>query len=126
MAGHIRGVEVAFVHSGNGQQLAEWYEEVLGLPRRFGDDHWIEFAVGGASRFAIDVTGFPRSEVEAQPLMISFTVDDLEAAVRDLDGKGVAFYPDAERTIFDVGPTRVATFRDPDGNWLQLAERKTS
>ncbi len=123
MAGPIRGVEVAFLHSANGRRLADWYEEVLGLPRRFGDATWIEFEVAGESRFAIDVTGFPRSEVEAQPVMISFTVDDVEQAVELFASRGVDFYPDAERTIVDVGPSRVATFRDPDGNWLQLAER---
>jgi hypothetical protein len=44
--------------------------------------------------------------------------------VRALAAKGVRFYPSAEETIFDVGPSLVATFEDPDGNWVQLNQPK--
>lgn len=58
--------------------------------------------------------------------MISFAVEDIHAAVKDLAGKGVRFYPDNDiaKTIFDVGPSLVATFEDPDGNFMQLSQRK--
>lgn len=56
--------------------------------------------------------------------MISFRVADIQAAVQTLVEKGVRFYPVNENIIFDVGPSFVATFQDPDGNWVQLSQPK--
>jgi hypothetical protein len=55
---------------------------------------------------------------------VSFRVDDLAAAVATLAARGVPFHPDADRAIHDVGPTLVASFRDPRGTWYQLAQPK--
>ena len=64
--------------------------------------------------------------VEKQAVMISFRVDDIEIAVAELVAKGVKFYPSKEKAIFDVGPSLVATFVDPDGNWMQLSQPKSA
>ncbi|MHA1355887.1 MAG: hypothetical protein ACTSPK_13495 [Candidatus Heimdallarchaeota archaeon] len=39
-----------------------------------------------------------------------------------MEEKGVEFY--GKNKIQDVGPTLVATFCDPEGNWMQLSQRK--
>jgi hypothetical protein len=36
----------------------------------------------------------------------------------------VRFYPSKEDAIFEAGPSLVATFQDPAGNWMQLSQRK--
>jgi catechol 2,3-dioxygenase-like lactoylglutathione lyase family enzyme len=105
-------------------ELARWYAEVLGLRPACGDEHWQEFETSSGSRFAIDVPAFPRSVVEKQPVIVSFRVDDIEAAVEALAGKGVVFFPSREKAVFDVGPALVATFQDLDGNWVQLSQPK--
>ena len=51
----------------------------------------------------------------------SFLVDDLDAEMERLAGLGVA-PSDAEVT--DTGYLRFITFRDPDGNDIQLLERR--
>jgi len=113
----IRGVDVVYLHSPHGDELATWFADTLGIPTKASFPGWRELDVGEeGSRLGIDVTSYPRSVVEKQAVMLSFRVDDIEAAVDDLAGKGVSFYPDRERTIFDVGPKLVATFCDPDGN----------
>ncbi len=121
----IKGIDVVYVHTAH-PELAKWYAQTLGLEPGYGDEAWQELALpqGRTERFGLDFTGFPRSTVERQPIMISFAVEDIEAAVQELAAKGVPLYPDAERAIFDVGPARVATFADPDGNWVQLSEAK--
>ena len=120
----IRKVSVAYIHSADGGKLAEWYEKTLGLPVYNRWDRWTEFNLEEGSRFAIDDTSFPRSPVEKQPVVISFEVKDIREAVRELHGRGVRFHPSVEETIFDVGPQLVATFQDPDGNWVQLNQPK--
>ena len=120
----IQGLSVAYIHSPNGGTLSEWYSKTLGLPVGASFPGWTEFKMASGSRFAIDGTEFPRSIVEKQPIMLSFLVDDIHRAVKELAARGVEFYPSAEKTVFDVGPALVATFADPDGNWMQLNQPK--
>lgn len=120
----IQGLSVAYIHSPHGDKLADWYSKTLGLPVSARFPGWTEFKTGSGSRFAIDQTGFPRSVVEKQPIVLSFLVDDLPKTVRDLAAQGVRFHPSEKETIFDVGPSLVATFEDPDGNWVQLNQPK--
>jgi catechol 2,3-dioxygenase-like lactoylglutathione lyase family enzyme len=120
----IQGLSVAYIHSAHGEQLADWYSKTLGLPVADRFPGWTEFKMGSGSRFAIDRTEFPRSVVEKQPVVLSFLVDDLPKTVQELAARGVRFHPSVEETIFDVGPSLVATFEDPDGNWVQLNQPK--
>ena len=119
----IKGIDVVFIHSPH-KELGDWYAEVLGLSKGYGDDHWQEYGMQEGTRFAIDFTSFPKSVVEKQALVISFKVDDIRQTVQELVSKGVKFYPSQEKAIFDAGPTLVATFQDPDGNLMQLSQRK--
>ncbi len=116
----IKQLSVAYLHSPHGRQLADWYSATLGIPITAEHPGWTEFKMKHGSRFAVDHTEFPRSVVEKQPIVLSFEVEDIDAAVRELAEKGVRFYPSLEKTIFDVGPQLVATFIDPDGNFVQL------
>ncbi len=46
-------------------------------------------------------------------------VDDVEAAKKELEAKGVEFFGD----VFDTGVCHMALFKDPDGNDLMLHHR---
>lgn len=117
---YILGIDVIYLHTPH-PALADWYHMVLGLPKGYGDGHWQEFSLQNGSRFAMDFTSFPRSVVEKQSIMISYRVADIEEAVRVFIERGVKFFNSPDNIIFDVGPSLVATFQDPDGNWLQLS-----
>lgn len=122
----IKGIDVTYIHTPN-KELADWYEQKLGLKKGYGDSNWQAFNMdGGSSRFAMDFISYPSSTVQKQSIMISFAVDDIHAAVEELSKKGVRFYPDNDKTktIFDVGPSLVATIEDPDGNFVQLSQAK--
>src|SRR2546425_2777948 len=121
----IKGIGVTSIHSPHGEKLADWYSKTLGIPIDATFPGWTEFKMSEGSRFAIDHTSSPRSVLEKQPMMISFEVDDIVNVVRELASCGVRFVPSVEQTIFDVGPSLVATFQDPDGNWVQLSQRKS-
>lgn len=121
----IKGIHTTYIHTPN-KELANWYEENLGLKKGYGDDHWQAFDTAEGSTFALDFIGYPSSTVQKQSVMISFEVEDIELAVEELSKKKVRFYPDndKEKTIFDVGPALVATCEDPDGNFFQISQRK--
>ena len=120
----INKIDVVFVHTKNFSGTAKWYKDVIGLNTGYGDSHWQEFLMKEGSRFAMDAVSENVSGPEAQNIIISFGTDNIHEEVKRLVSLGVEFYPSAENTIFDVGPTLVATFKDPEGNWVQLSQRK--
>ena len=119
----IEGIDVVYLHSPD-KELADWYAEVLGLQPGFSDGHWTEYQTQGFTRFAVEHAVYPRSVVESQAIMISFRVVDIRQAVATLAERGVRFHPSLQETIFEAGPSLVATFQDPAGNWVQLSQRK--
>lgn len=123
----ILGIDVSFIHVKDPEMMAKWYEEKLGLNilHKTLDLGWQEFTFPEKptpTRFALDYSGPNSSEVELQPIVISFKVANIFSAVKILQEKGVEFY--GENIVHDVGPTLVATFSDPEGNWMQLSQRK--
>lgn len=54
-----------------------------------------------------------------QWVMVSFRVEDLDAATTDLESKGVA---PSDEAVTDTGHKRFRSFHDPDGNMFQLIE----
>jgi len=120
----IKKIEVVFLHTPNIDTLTDWYRDVLDLEPGYQDGHWNAFQMQDGSRFALDAGSPEPSVVEQQAIMVSFRVDDLDAAVATLSHRGVEFYPSAEQAIYDVGPARVASFKDPEGRWMQLTQPK--
>ena len=123
----IIGVDVVFIHVKNPEKMAKWYQEKLGLviDHKTPDLGWQEFKMEDEhllTRFALDFGGPNPSKVEQQPIVISFKVANIEEAVEQLEKKGIEFL--GQEKIFDVGLTLVATFKDPEDNFLQLSQRK--
>lgn len=91
-----------------------FYRDVLGLTFRFqaGED-WAEFDAGGDT---VALHGGQHEPPQGGATVV-FEVDDLDAAMAMLRGRGVSF----DERIADVpGFGRFASFSDPDGNVLQL------
>lgn len=96
-----------------------FYRDVLGLNlrTRMGED-WAEFDVAGTT---VALHGTREGHAPPQEgATIVFEVDDLESTMNALRGKDVSF----EGEVNDVpGYGRFVSFRDPDGNLLQIFER---
>ena len=93
-----------------------FYRDVVGfeLLRREGGE-WAEFDGGTGVRFALHGTD---DETPAAGTVV-LRVDDLDEARWVLESRGVAF----DAYVGEVeGFARFATFRDPDGNPVQLIE----
>jgi predicted enzyme related to lactoylglutathione lyase len=117
--GRITGVGGVFVKSKDPKALAAWYRDVLGVPLQ----PW-----GGAT-FAYDAPGHPPVVVwnalpattgymapSTREVMLDFAVDDLDAYLARLTGKGVAILKRE-----DAGATgKFAWILDPDGTKIEL------
>lgn len=92
-----------------------FYRDVLGLDlrTRAGED-WAEFQAGGTT-VALHGTREAHAPPQAGATIV-FEVDDLDATIRALRDRGVVF----EGTVAEAPTGRFASFRDPDGNLLQI------
>jgi predicted enzyme related to lactoylglutathione lyase len=95
----------------------KFYGEVLGLRKTFEMEGWCEFShKDGASSIGLNQM---REEDDERGATVVLRVDDLERAQTELITKGVKF----EGDVVEIpGAVRIATFRDPDGNRLQLCQ----
>jgi predicted enzyme related to lactoylglutathione lyase len=101
-----------------------FYGETLGLPVQEYDMGIIELTIGSGARVMV----YPKDDHEpAVFTILNFEVDDVEAAVDDLNARGVAtkiyddaeFPTDAKGISREMGPA-IAWFRDPSGNVLAV------
>lgn len=100
-----------------------FYRDTLGLAMTGQDDYATTFSVGGIALRVSTVADF----VPHEHTVLGFPVHDVTATVKALSGAGVSFnrykqFKQDELGILDVPgtKTRVAWFKDPDGNVLSL------
>ncbi len=102
-----------------------FYEAVLGLAPASVAPGGVFYEVDNGSRFLL----FPSSgRASGGHTQLGFTVDDLEAEVGALRGKGVTFESydmpqfDAATSIATFPGTRSAWFKDTEGNLLGMVQ----
>jgi catechol 2,3-dioxygenase-like lactoylglutathione lyase family enzyme len=99
------------------QTAVHWYGEVLGLPHlyTFGD---LAFFDCGGTRLFLSAS----EETTAEPSVLYFRVDDIQAAYDELRGRGVEFEsaPHLIHKHDDGVEEWMAFFPDPDGHLLAL------
>ena len=114
---------VVFVATTDGDRAREFYEGVLGLALVEDQGFALVFDLAGTPLRVTRVESFT-----PQPFtVLGWEVDDLEGAMRGLVDRGVTFERFDGLDQDDVGVwtspagTRVAWFRDPDGNTIGLS-----
>jgi catechol 2,3-dioxygenase-like lactoylglutathione lyase family enzyme len=106
------------------ERAKAFYGEILELDFLWENPASVRFRCGEVSELSI----FKRPATVTEHTLAHFEVTDLEAAIRDLEAKGVAFidYPEGPLKttghIAQIGPARGAWFRDPDGNTLGIRQ----
>lgn len=103
--------------------MSQWYQQVLGLDIGFKTDDmsWLEFSFDEKqlpTRFAIE-----QSSGEQQPIMVSFRVDDIYSTMKTMQARGAEFLGDEE--VKAEGVSLFATLQDPEGNLIQISQRRT-
>jgi len=98
-----------------------FFAEQLGLPLLDEAPFALRFGAGKGTQFSVR-----RGQPNVGQTVAHFEVDDVEAVVRELTARGVAFeeYETPKTTDFiaQVGPARGAWVKDPDGNVFGLRE----
>ena len=119
------GKIVGFVPTRNSQRAREFYEGKLGF-EFVSDDPFALVVLAGET--TVRIAKVPKDFTPAGFTILGWEVQDIEAVVRWLNGRGVAFekYPfvqDSELGIWTApGGAKVAWFKDPDGNILSVGQ----
>ncbi len=116
---------IAFIITRDRKSAERFYEETLGLRRLPGDAFAAVFDLAGAK---LRLTEVPDHQPSPHPVL-GWQVPDIEAAVRELAGRGVDMniYEGMGQDDLGIwtspdGKARVAFFNDPDGNGLSLTQ----
>lgn len=121
MSGLFAGAHHVALYTDDFPRLYAFYTETLGMAEvgRFAGRPIAFLDAGGA---LIELAG---DEAPAGPRgqgwsHLALEVADLEAAVAALEARGVAFHVPPEPFPPEAPRCRIAFFRDPDGNLLEL------
>lgn len=91
-----------------------FYRDLLGLTIEDESEEWVFFCQGIG--LMVSPEPIPEDAINLNAVTVSLAVDDVDAAYDELVKKGVAFLVPPT----DAGGARVASFRDSEGNVLQL------
>lgn len=116
----VTGVDFVALPTRDLETAVKFYGTTLGLKRSAyrPERHHAEFETGNLT---LNIMNPERMGLEHHPFQnaLALHVDDVEAARRELEERGVRFDADT----FDTGVCHMAFFRDPDGNTLMLHHR---
>lgn len=112
----VTGIGGVFFRAHDPKALAEWYERHLGIDDIAKTVWRQEAGLTVFAPFSHDTDYFGRPE---QQWMINFRVDDLDAAIADLEASGIEVETRAE---WDSEVGHFARIHDPEGNPIELWE----
>lgn len=101
----------------------KFYEETLGLKKVNAEDEELIVFKSGKTMLNVYRSKYAGTN---QATAVTWAVGDVDGAVRDLKAKGVSFerydMPDVKREgdVHVAGDFKVAWFKDPDGNILNI------
>ncbi len=105
-------------HVSNLEKAAKFYEETLGLEKKYEYSSYVGFECGG-----VEIGLIPKipegQKVSTASRSVEFLVDDVEKVYTELKNKGVKFIKELHEEPWGG---KQATFTDPDGNILEIAQ----
>jgi predicted enzyme related to lactoylglutathione lyase len=108
----IKNISAIWLPVSDMHRAVAFYRDSLGLEVLDHDGDWSEVTAGD-QRIGLNASESPAGDGGA---VIAFGVDDFDATVEELKGNGVEF--SGEPSEHPWG--RIAPFKDPDGNDLQI------
>ena len=114
----------AFVPTVNPGEAKSFYQDILGLKLLSEDEFALEFDANGTLLRVITVQNL----IPPPFTVLGWNVDDIVSVIKQLNGKNVFCerYDSLEQDDFGIwtspNGSKVAWFKDPDGNVLSLTE----
>ena len=117
----VTGVDFVSVPTQDLERAVAFYGTTLGLPRSVyrPERNFAEFETGTVTLTITDPERMGIGPFKPNANHLALHVEDVAAARRTLEDRGVTFMGD----IFDTGVCHMAFFTDPDGNALMLHHR---
>ncbi len=106
------------------ERARRFYEEKLGLKLSEVRDSGVLYEAGGGTMLLL----YSRAPTKADNTAVSFSVDDIEAEVKELKRKGITFEEydmpglKTEGSIATLGGEKGAWFKDTEGNILSVVQ----
>ncbi len=113
MTTQLKGVATVWLPVTDMQRAVGFYADTLGLEVKQQEDEWAELT---ANELTIGLNAREDPAGDGGAVVVFSPDTELEQAVEDLGAKGVEF----TGGISEHPWGRIAAFRDPDGNALQL------
>ncbi|MEM3566776.1 MAG: VOC family protein [Candidatus Bathyarchaeia archaeon] len=99
------------------KKAAQFYEEILGLEKKYEYSSYVGFECGGVEIGLIPK--LKKGERASLSPSVEFLVDDVEKFYKELKSKGVKFVKGLHEEPWGG---KQATFTDPDGNILEIVQ----
>ncbi len=120
---NITGTHHVALKTPNFDRLRDFYVELLGLPQVGAfRGYRIIFIEAGPTTIELIEADQPTAGSNGAWAHFAFEVDDVDATFAELSGKGVQFHVQPKDFPDDRPAVRIAFFRDPDGNELELVQ----
>jgi len=100
------------------KKASKFYEEILGLEKKYEYSSYVGFECGGVEIGLIPKLG-EKTTVSSVSPSVEFLVDNVDRVYSELKGKGVNFIKELHDEPWGG---RQATFTDPDGNILEIVQ----
>ena len=102
------------------KNLLPFYRDVVGLPVAIDTPGFVVLGRNPreAGRALVTHSDVKGRNGDAARHMIAFEVDDVDAETKRLKSKGVEFIEEPN----SPGQVRIATFKDPEGNYVQILQ----
>jgi predicted enzyme related to lactoylglutathione lyase len=113
----LKGVATVWVPVEDIERATRFYRETLGLDVQDHDGDWVEVTAGGLT-IGLNAREEEGAGVSGGPVIAFNPSDDIEGAVEALREKGVEVVGDVSEHPWG----KIATFRDSEGNDLQVYE----
>ena len=107
-------IETVLQWVGDVEASRKWYADLLGIEPTPYDAPYFKFA-----EHAYLILGQASPGTGRGGTGVWFLVDDVDAAFKELRGRGYQFNEEAP---FDIPPGRLVTLNDPDGNIVGLID----
>ena len=112
-------VTVSWFSVNDFEKSKRFYSDVLGLKKTLETEQWAEFSGGGEDEASIGLAGRQITTPREPGATVVLRVDDIERERKRLESGGVKFEGKTEEI---PGMVKLATFRDPSNNRLQLCQ----